>query len=133
MAPPADLVGSILPSQPLPPLERIKVNEATASQVKPPTKCIHSNADLEYWKQSSAHRAIALFVSRLSEAAVGKPTRAGEAKSSSPGIQLVLQLLQQLDQWTTEIEPKQGPQRFGNLAFRDWGARLDEVRCGCTM
>ena len=39
----------------------------------------------------------------------------------------LLHLLDTLDQWIEEIPPLNTPQRFGNLAFRTWGARLEEV------
>jgi serine/threonine-protein phosphatase 2A activator len=38
-----------------------------------------------------------------------------------------LALLDKLEQWIEEIPPLQTPQRFGNLAFRTWGKRLEEV------
>lgn len=44
-------------------------------------------------------------------------------------------LLDNLDEWIDEIPPLPTPQRFGNLAFRTWGKRLEEVRIGhfyCT-
>ena len=40
----------------------------------------------------------------------------------------MLRLLHTLDAWVAEIPPHAAPQRFGNLAFRAWGARLEEVR-----
>jgi serine/threonine-protein phosphatase 2A activator len=39
----------------------------------------------------------------------------------------VLSLLDELDGWINEIPPLQTAQRFGNLAFRTWGKRLEEV------
>nr|CDI55884.1 related to RRD1-Resistant to Rapamycin Deletion (protein phosphatase 2A regulator activity) [Melanopsichium pennsylvanicum 4] len=45
--------------------------------------------------------------------------------ASTPLDKLVA-LLYQLDSWTDQIEPQSKPQRFGNLAFRDWGGRLTE-------
>lgn len=37
-------------------------------------------------------------------------------------------LLDKLDKWIEEIPPHPTPQRFGNLAFRTWGKKLEEVR-----
>lgn len=37
-------------------------------------------------------------------------------------------LLNELDAWIDDIPPQESPQRFGNLAFRTWGKRLEEVR-----
>ena len=39
-----------------------------------------------------------------------------------------MKLLDTLDGWIDEIPPQHSPQRFGNLAFRTWGRRLEEVR-----
>ena len=39
----------------------------------------------------------------------------------------VIGLLDQLDLWIDEIPPLSTPQRFGNLAFRTWGKRLEDV------
>ena len=36
-------------------------------------------------------------------------------------------MLDVLDGWIDEIPPLQTPQRFGNLAFRKWGKRLEDV------
>lgn len=43
-------------------------------------------------------------------------------------IAAVLRMLDDLENWIEEIPLRTGPQRFGNAAFRDWGARLVEVR-----
>jgi hypothetical protein len=36
-------------------------------------------------------------------------------------------MFQTLDSWIDEIPALETPQRFGNLAFREWGKRLEEV------
>lgn len=40
----------------------------------------------------------------------------------------MLTLLDKLDNWIDEIPPLPTPQRFGNLAFRTWGRKLEDVR-----
>jgi len=50
-----------------------------------------------------------------------------QIKESNDPIQKLGILLRELVQWTKDIEPLKTPQRFGNLAFRDWGKRLEEV------
>lgn len=40
----------------------------------------------------------------------------------------MLVLFDQLDTWIDEIPPLPTPQRFGNLAFRTWGKKLEDVR-----
>ena len=39
----------------------------------------------------------------------------------------VVAVLDQIEVWIDEIPLRTGPQRFGNAAFRDWGARLLDV------
>ncbi|KAG1822092.1 hypothetical protein EV424DRAFT_819912 [Suillus variegatus] len=46
--------------------------------------------------------------------------------SCSQEIDRILALLDTLSYWVDEIPPLQTPQRFGNLAFRTWGSRLEE-------
>lgn len=36
-------------------------------------------------------------------------------------------MLDELDAWIDDTPPYGDKQRFGNLAFRDWGARLAKV------
>jgi hypothetical protein len=36
-------------------------------------------------------------------------------------------MLDELDNWIEDIPLDTRAQRFGNRAFRDWGARLEEV------
>lgn len=128
------------PAQPLPNLPPIDPS-LTASQSRPPIKCIHTEEDVGTWRASEAHQITVLFVSRLCEAAVGKRTRAwqmsavrgeqattaGQVEPSEDAIDRVGRLLYQLERWTQEVEPLSTPQRFGNLAFRTWGQRLEEV------
>lgn len=42
-------------------------------------------------------------------------------------IESTLRLLDTLDGWIDDIPPLPTPQRFGNLAFRTWGKRVDNV------
>ncbi|PWN25573.1 Phosphotyrosyl phosphatase activator [Jaminaea rosea] len=126
MPPPSEATTSALAAQSLPPLTPIDVSRA--SEVQPPVKRIQTEEDLAAWKGSEAHRQVSLFVARLGEAAVGKETQwpAKRGEQALSGVQAVIALLETLDTWTHEIEPKKTPQRFGNTAFRDWGARLEE-------
>jgi serine/threonine-protein phosphatase 2A activator len=39
-----------------------------------------------------------------------------------------MRMLDTLDSWIDDIPPQPTPQRFGNLAFRTWGKRLEDVR-----
>lgn len=52
-------------------------------------------------------------------------------ETTDPQIQriaAVLAALEELNTWIDEVPPLQSPQRFGNLAFREWGKRLEDVR-----
>jgi len=42
-------------------------------------------------------------------------------------VSAILTLLDTLENWIEDIPPLRSPQRFGNLAFRIWGVRLEEV------
>jgi hypothetical protein len=49
-----------------------------------------------------------------------------------------MEMLDILDAWIDDIPPLPTPQRFGNLAFRTWGKRLEDVRLSssallCTL
>ena len=39
----------------------------------------------------------------------------------------IVALLDEVKSWVAELPPYGDRQRFGNLAFRDWGKRLKEV------
>lgn len=51
-----------------------------------------------------------------------------QTKVSRQAITALLSMLDTLDRWIEEIPPLATPQRFGNLAFRTWGRRLEDVR-----
>lgn len=62
----------------------------------------------------------------MAEACVGKPTSLPPPPATlTTPLEKVVALLYELNSWTDDIAPHRTPQRFGNLAFRDWGARLD--------
>ena len=155
--PPPDLTSATLGPQPLPKLQRINVADPSIRSrvLSKPVKRIQSDADLEIWKTSRACEELLLFVGRLCEAAVGKETTVdptedpqdsnnGESSkdlyaparsqnsTSCLGIDAVVRLLLTVDGWTQDVEPRKNSQRFGNMAFRDWGARLEEVRQNLT-
>lgn len=120
-----------LAPQPLHGLPPINVSVAR-SKVTETVKQIHTDADVDVWKKSIAHQNLILFVSRLCEASVGKATykskhKSAESIDSKDPIDRIWDLLDELQMWTQEIEPLKTPQRFGNLAFRTWGQRLEEV------
>ncbi|CAO1632476.1 unnamed protein product [Sympodiomycopsis kandeliae] len=132
MAPPADLLGTTLASQPLPALEKIntRLQDAT-SKASAPVKRIQSDTDLAHWRRTRSYHDVSLFAARLAEASVGHETnwpsqRPSDRLSQHASVQSIARLLGDLRRWVMEIEPKAGAQRFGNLAFRDWGSRLED-------
>ncbi|KZV94199.1 PTPA-domain-containing protein [Exidia glandulosa HHB12029] len=51
---------------------------------------------------------------------------ARETQSPTSTAAKLVAVLQELARWTDDIPPRPTPQRFGNLAFRDWGQRLEQ-------
>jgi len=90
-----------------------------------PTKRIVSDNDLHTFQKSPAIQRISTVIKTLSDAAVGKKCSSAIPKLSGQ-VQLILDLLSRLDLWISEIPPKEGPRRFGNVAFRQWIQRLEE-------
>ncbi|XP_015108528.1 serine/threonine-protein phosphatase 2A activator [Diachasma alloeum] len=89
-----------------------------------PTKAIKTPEDMATWEKSEAYNEYLGFILALNEAVQGKA-----ANSEYPASQTVLNtivMLDNFDQWLTEIPPTDQPQRFGNKSFRDWHARLLE-------
>lgn len=112
-------------------LPRLPLIDAIASlpSTAPAIKRIQSDTDVLIWQKSDAHEVLVLFLARLCESAVGKSTRVwirNEESSNQDQTDCILELLDELQNWTSEIEPLKTPQRFGNLAFRSWGQRLEE-------
>ncbi|KAG2115014.1 hypothetical protein DEU56DRAFT_841546 [Suillus clintonianus] len=87
---------------------------------------IRSDQDVEVWKSTKGYADYLLFLRRLSEAVVDYTLPPVNLPTQSQEIDRILDLLDTLWGWVDEIPPLQTPQRFGNLAFRTWGARLEE-------
>ncbi|KAG6816667.1 hypothetical protein H0H87_004027 [Tephrocybe sp. NHM501043] len=92
----------------LPQLRQINLSELPTLPLPGPK--IRTDGDLLAWKTKRSYQEYAIFLRRLSESAIAR----------------TLELLNTLDRWIGEIPPLDSPQRFGNLAFRTWGARLEE-------
>lgn len=65
------------------------------------------------------------FLLALNEAIQGKALNV--ECSESPVINGVIAMLNEFDEWITQIPPTEQPQRFGNKSFRIWHERLKEV------
>lgn len=127
----------------LPPLREIPLSDVLTKP--PPIPKIKAEEDVEIWKTTRGYSDLGLFLQRLNEAVVGyylpftpqSPSQVNLLISLPSRCRLipdfqrvaaVLAVLDQLDTWIDETPPLQTPQRFGNLAFRTWGKRLEEVR-----
>lgn len=111
-----------MPQTGLPPLRQI---ELPILQDLPELK-IRTDQDVEVWKSTKGYADYLLFLHRLSEAVVDCTLPLVDPTKQSQEIDRILALLDTLSGWVDEIPPLQTPQRFGNLAFRTWGARLEE-------
>ncbi|KAG2064977.1 Phosphotyrosyl phosphatase activator [Suillus decipiens] len=92
----------------------------------PPELKIRTDQDVEVWKTTRGYADYLLFLHQLSEAVVGYTLPLVDPEKQSQEIDQILALLDTLSNWVDEIPPLPTPQRFGNLAFRTWGARLEE-------
>ncbi|TFK63152.1 Phosphotyrosyl phosphatase activator [Pluteus cervinus] len=90
-----------------------------------PRDVIRSEADVQSWKHKRSYQDYALFLRRLNEAVVGCSLPWTDDNRSEP-ISKTITMIETLDGWIDEIPPLQTAQRFGNLAFRSWGKRLEE-------
>ncbi|KAF7302177.1 Serine/threonine-protein phosphatase 2A activator [Mycena indigotica] len=90
-----------------------------------PTLKIQTDDDVDTWRRSRSYQDYAIFLRRLNEAVVGHDipeTGSGQSKA----IEQIIDILNLLDSWIDEIPAQASPQRFGNLAFRTWGRRLEQ-------
>ena len=116
---PVDLVVEADAKMP-PPLDA----KQSASQFKPAEKRITSKADLQRFLKSSALKDFMGFILALNEAAQGQPLSAKTAASAA--IDSMVTILDTLDSWVDEIPPAKQALRYGNPAYRDWFAKVDE-------
>ncbi|KAH8094503.1 Phosphotyrosyl phosphatase activator [Cristinia sonorae] len=90
-----------------------------------PSLKIKTEEDVLNWRDTQGYRDYGLFLRRLNESVVGQVLpRVNQTPSTATTS--TLQLLDKLDRWIDEIPPLPTPQRFGNLAFRTWGKRLED-------
>ncbi|KAF5327611.1 hypothetical protein D9619_005039 [Psilocybe cf. subviscida] len=98
---------------------------ANLIQMQPPTLKIVTDSDVEHWKATQSYIDYSLFLRRLNDSVVNCNLPWNSASRSS-AVERTVMLLDTLDSWIDDIPPLQTPQRFGNLAFRGWGKRLEE-------
>ncbi|QRV89895.1 hypothetical protein RhiJN_17913 [Ceratobasidium sp. AG-Ba] len=103
------------------------LNIAAFEQGIPPQPLIQTDADVLAWQRSECYSHLLLYIQRLGEAVVGTELRHGSQSVAEEPICALMAFLEELDSWISDIPPQESPQRYGNLAFRDWGQRLEEA------
>lgn len=89
-----------------------------------PKKSIKIPADMVVWQKSEAYFEYLGFILALNESVQGKALDADCLQS--PIIGNVVGMLDEFDEWITQIPPTEQPQRFGNKSFRLWHERLQQ-------
>ncbi|KAJ7246605.1 hypothetical protein B0H12DRAFT_1235533 [Mycena haematopus] len=102
-----------------------EISLADVSVLDLPTLKIQTDEDVQIWRRSRSYQDYAIFLRRLNESVVGRDIPPTDSVPSE-AIRNIIALLDSLDAWIDEIPPQISPQRFGNLAFRTWGKRLEE-------
>lgn len=118
--------------------------------MEPPAPRIKLDEDMENWKQSQSFLDYGIFLYRLNESVVGHTLPhssiilspvwfllyffVGQVQTKEPkSVVKTIALLETLDTWIDAIPPLETPQRFGNLAFRTWGKRLEDVSLAVVL
>jgi serine/threonine-protein phosphatase 2A activator len=98
---------------------------AKDSSFAAPGKQINSDADVVKFQRSVAFDRIVGFLLLLNESVKGK--NRDDNIQSSANITAIGKVLDTLDVFVDEVLPSTGPRRFGNVAFRQWMQKLEEV------
>ncbi|KAF9940495.1 hypothetical protein BGZ67_007465 [Mortierella alpina] len=98
-----------------------------------PVKCIKDEKrDLPFFQSSEAYARIVSYILALNAAVLNRKVsdplpetlnsqrHVLRAPQHSQPVNKILTLLETLDDWISLVPPKNDPQRFGNLAFRDY-------------
>ncbi|CAH4030904.1 serine/threonine-protein phosphatase 2A activator-like [Pieris brassicae] len=92
-----------------------------------PEKAVKTITDMAIWEKSEAYMEYTGFIVTLNEAIRGKPLSV-DCKIS-PNIKKLGELLDKINNLIDAFPPIEQPQRFGNVAFKDW---LNQVRLNST-
>ncbi|KAH6901268.1 serine/threonine-protein phosphatase 2A activator 1 [Coprinopsis sp. MPI-PUGE-AT-0042] len=106
-------------------LRKVTLEEIAQLGDLKPSLTIKFEEDVEKWKTTQSYQDFGIFLQRLSDSVVNVYLP-WSPEHPAKGTTQMIALLQTLDDWIEEIPPLQTPQRFGNLAFRAWGKRLEE-------
>lgn len=89
-----------------------------------PEKFVKSALDIGAWERSEAYYELIGFINSVSSSIQGKKISSDVAQS--PGVEKVLVVLLHLNKLIDETPPIEQPQRFGNMAYRDWHRKMKE-------
>ncbi|KAG0010938.1 Serine/threonine-protein phosphatase 2A activator [Entomortierella chlamydospora] len=90
-----------------------------------PVKCIKDEAkDLPFFQSSEGYARIMSYIQALNTAVLNR--KVSDPIPESESIKKIVALLDTLDGWIALVPPKPDPQRFGNLAFREYILMLED-------
>ena len=80
---------------------------------------------------SESERRFVHFIQELNTSVIG--TKNGNIHVTTKSIQALLDILNQLEIWVSEISPTNSVTRYGNVAFRSWLAHLEKNSNGKNL
>lgn len=86
---------------------------------------VKSALDIGAWERSEAYYELIGFINAVSTCVQGKKI-SGEMPQS-PGVDKVLTVIAHLNRLINETPPVDQPQRFGNMAYRDWHQKMRDT------
>ncbi|XP_023011968.2 phosphotyrosyl phosphatase activator [Leptinotarsa decemlineata] len=90
-----------------------------------PMKLVKNMDDMMQWDKSEAYFEYLGFIYAINDSIRGKSNSQGSANASEE-INKLVGVLDTINQWIDDIPPVQQPQRFGNIAFRDFYKKLKD-------
>ncbi|GAA6058973.1 hypothetical protein JCM10212_001683 [Sporobolomyces blumeae] len=112
-------------SLPIPaPLESLNLSTAPTGSDAPPRRKIFTSVDLAAWHSSRAYADLEQLALELCHAVEGK--RIEDDCHESRATTAIVAFLKETEGWIDQVPLQTTPQRFGNKAFRDWLARVEE-------
>lgn len=90
-----------------------------------PAKRVRSMADMAIWEKSTAYYDIVGFINAISQSIQGK--KLSVQLEPSPVADNLVGIFVKLNKLVDETPPLDQPQRFGNKAYRDWFAKMQEA------
>ncbi|TIB99656.1 PTPA-domain-containing protein [Wallemia mellicola] len=102
-----------------------------------PQRRIFTESDVYQWTHSKAYTRLIAFIQELNSAVVDRAIDIDNSDELTgleelytdrgKTIDNLITLFKELDSWIDDIKPIDTPQRYGNIAFRDWGNRLEQL------